>query len=222
MPESISKLLAAIQTSVAKLLAAPAAEAVKASIKTHKWWWAGGGGALLAAVIAAVVVFGGFLGPSGKTVCTVGLQQAKDFGVISPSATLAGTSAESTDVKDRKKCSAQVGEEVFVIQADIKTEDSEHKKCRDYDKQSGCIMVYSVARTNGMTTYQVREIPPDETDEAIEAAEKQAAESGGGGPAGAPAAGASDSGAIDTETAVDNSSGMQGGQGGDSGQAGQQ
>jgi hypothetical protein len=206
VPESISKLLAAIE---------PTFQAILATTKTHKWWWVGGGGGALAAIIVAVVVFGGFFGPSGRTVCTVGLQQAKDFGVISPSATLASTSAKSTDVADRKKCSAEVGEEVYVIQADIKAEDSEHKKCRDYEKQAGCIMIYSVARSDGMTTYQVREIPPDETDEAIEAAEKQAAESGGGSGEsnGGPALGAGESGpgAIDTETSVDNSSGAQGG-----------
>jgi hypothetical protein len=220
VPESISRLLAAVKTSVANLLATPAAQSVGASIRTHKWWWAGGGGAFLAAVIAAIVVFGGFLGPSGKTVCTVGLQLAKDYGVISPSAELASTSAESTDVADRKQCSVQVGGDAYVVQADIKSEDSEHKSCRDYVKQSGCIMLYSVARTDGLTTYQVREIPPDETDEAIEAAEKQAAESGGAAPGGqAPGVAETDSGLIDTETAVDNTGGMQGGQGGDTGQA---
>ena len=178
--------------------------AVLATTRTHMWWWIGGGGAVLVGAAVAVVLFGGFLGPSGATVCTVSLQKAKDYGVISPSATLASTSMSSTDVANRKQCRAQVGDEVFILVSDIKGKDTEDKKCRDYDKQDGCIKLYSVARDDGLTTYQVRDIPPDETDEAILAAEKKAAEAQGGGAAAPlPGLGGEDSGVIETESAND-------------------
>jgi len=193
VPEAISKLLAKLQ---------PTIDAILATTKTHKWWWVGGGSAGGVAIIALVLVFGGILGPSGKQICTATLTQAKDFGVLSPSATLASNSAKSTDVADRRACTAQVGEETFTLLVELKAVDREQRKCRDL-KQPGCVALYSVARSDGMTTYQVREIPPDETDEAIAAKEGApklpAANTGGGG---------GDSGDLDTDTAVDNSAGM--------------
>ena len=185
--------------------------AILASAKTHIWYWAGGGVAV--AAIAAVLVFGNVFGPSGRAVCTATLNQARDFGVISPSAVLASNSAKSTDVKNRKSCSAKVGEDTFTLTADIKAEDSQHKKCRDFVKQGGCVQLYSVARSDGMTTYQVSEIPPGETDEALanEGAlpTPQAVAPNAAAPNGVPGGGAQ--GGIDTETAVDNSGGsMQG------------
>ena len=185
--------------------------AILASAKTHIWYWIGGGVAVVA--IAAVLVFGNLFGPSGRAVCTATLNQARDFGVISPSAVLASTSAKSTDVKNRKSCSATVGGDTYMLTADIKTEDVEHKKCKDYVKQGSCVQLYSVARSDGMTTYQVREIPPGETDEALAnegvLPTPQAVAPNAAAPGGVPGGGAS--GGIDTETAIDNSGGnMQG------------
>jgi hypothetical protein len=191
VPEAISQMLAKLQ---------PTIDAILATTKTHKWYWVGGGSAAGVALIAVILVFGGILGPSGKQICTATLSQAKDFGVISPSASLASNSAKSTGVADRRACTAQVGEETYTLLVDLKAVDREQRKCREL-KQPGCVALYSVARSDGMTTYQVREIPPDETDEAIaakEGAAKPPAINTGGG----------DSGDLDSETAVDNSAGM--------------
>lgn len=135
------------------------------SLKRNTFAWIGG--VVVLAGVAAFVVFGGLLGPSGKMVCTATLNQARDFGAIAPSAVLDSTSAKSTDVKNRKSCTAKVGEDSYTLTVDLKNEDTEHKRCRDYVKQSGCVALYSVARSDGVTTYQVREIPPNETDEAL-------------------------------------------------------
>jgi len=184
--------------------------AVLTSVKTQPWYWIGGGAVVVA--IAAVLVFGNVFGPSGRAVCTATLNQARDFGVLSPSAVLASNSAKSTDVKNRKSCTAKVGEDTYTLTADIKSEDAEHKKCKDYVKQGSCVQLYSVARSDGMTTYQVREIPPGETDEALAnegvLPTPQAVAPNAAAPGGVPAGA---QGGIDTETAVDNSGGsMQG------------
>ncbi len=171
---------------------------VLATTRTHKWYWAGGGGAAVVIAVLAILFFTGIFGPSGRAICTAALTQAKDFGVISPSATLSSTSAKSTDVDGRRQCAAEAGGDSYVLLADIKNEDAEHKKCKDFAKQADCLKLYSVARTDGMTTYQVREIPPGETDEALlgtQAAPGQAAGS---------SADAGGSDALDAQTAVDN------------------
>ncbi len=188
---------------VGKLQAA--LDGILATTRTHPAYWMAGGGVAGVAVIAAVVVFGGFLGPSGKQICTASLNLARDYGVISPSATLASNSAESTDVKGRKSCTAQADSDKFTLLVDVKKVDDAKKPCKDFVKQSGCVALYSVARTDGMTTYQVRAIPPDETDEALAAENPAAAPAAGG--AGA-ADSAQDSGGIDSDTAVDNSGSM--------------
>lgn len=137
---------------------------VKKPFETYKWLVVGG---VAIVAVAAYFVFSGMFGPSGEEICTATLNQARSFGVISPSATLASTSAESTDIKDRKSCTAQVGAETYKLVVDIKKRDEKNKKCRDYIKQLSCVALYSAARSDGMTTYQVREIPPEETDEAL-------------------------------------------------------
>jgi hypothetical protein len=185
---------------------APAPKGVDAilySARTKPGYWIG---ALVVVALAVLAAFGGLFGPSGKAVCTATLNQARDFGVISPSAVLESLSAKSTDVKNRKSCTAKVGEETYTLVADIKNVDNAHKACRDYVKQTGCIALYSVVRADGTTTYQVRQIPPNDTDEAL------AKE----GVLGLPAiAGAQQDGAapaeagIESETAIDNSGGMQ-------------
>jgi hypothetical protein len=175
-------------------------DAILATSKTHPTYWYAGGGGVAVVAIAAIVFFGGFFGPSGRDICTAALTQAKDYGVISPSATLASTSAKSTDVKARRQCTAQADSDTFTILADIKTETADHKKCKDM-KTPGCVAIYSVARSDGMTTYQVREIPPGETDEALAASQPQVPP-----PPGAAPAADSDAGGLDSETTTDNSS----------------
>jgi hypothetical protein len=178
--------------------------AVVRSIKTKPFVW---GGSVLAVAAAAFVVFGGMMGPSGEIVCTATLKQARDFGVISPSATLDSNDAASTDVGNRKSCVARVGNDTYTMVADIKKVDNAHKACRDYTKQAGCIALYSVARSDGMTTYQVRPIDPNDTDEAL-AKRGLLGLPPGGARANSGNEAAADGG-LETETAVDNSAGMQ-------------
>jgi len=149
--ETIARLLAAMS----KLLAA-----ILASIKTHKWWWAGGGGAAVVAVAAAVIVFGGFLGPSGKAICTMALERARVYGVIPNTAILANTDAKSTDVRNRRVCTAQAGGNDYNLTVDV--------TCKDMKKKD-CIALYSVERADGLSTYQVRQVPNDDTDAAADA-----------------------------------------------------
>lgn len=182
--------------------------AIIASTKTKPGIWIGG--AVVVVGVAALLVFGGMFGPSGKAICTASLDQARAFGVISPSAVLDSSSAKSTDVKNRKSCIAKVGDDSYTLVADIKNEDAEHRKCRDYIKQGGCIALYNVARSDGMTTYQVREIPPGETDEAL-ANEGVLGTPPASNPATSNAASGGNQGSsLDSETAVDNSGSMQG------------
>jgi hypothetical protein len=183
--------------------------AILATTKTHKWYWIGGGSVVVVAAVAAGLYFGGVFGFSGRDICMATLSQAKDFGVISPGAELSGFSAKSTDVKGRRSCTAKVGDDIFTLLTDLKSEDSSKKPCKDLKKQNSCVALYSVARSDGVTTYQVRAIPPDETDEALAARDAQsAANQPQGGAMGAPAEG-QQGGGLDTETAVDNSASNQ-------------
>ena len=184
----------------------PIIQKILSTTKTHKWYWAGGGALVVAAL--AVLFFLGVFGPGGKAICTAALTQAKDFGVISPSATLSSNSAESTDVKNRRKCSAQADNNSYSLAADLQAEDAQHNKCTDFNKQPDCVKLYSVARSDGMTTYQVREIPPNETDEALLGGSPPPAQSpdANASPDASPNSGASDTGGFDAPTAVDNGS----------------
>jgi hypothetical protein len=148
--DTISKL----QATMSKLLSA-----IQASIQTHKWWWAGGGGAAVVAIAALVIVFGGFFGPSGKAICTIALEHARDYGVIPTTATLANTDAKSTDVKNRRVCTAQTGGNEYRLVADITCKNMKNKEC---------IALYSVERADGLSTYQVRQVPNDDTDAAAD------------------------------------------------------
>jgi hypothetical protein len=150
VPEAISKMLAAIQTSMAAILA---------TTKTHKWWWAGGGGTALVAVIALVVVFGGFFGPSGKQICTITLDRAKDYGVLPGTASLANFEAKKDDqVSGRRLCTAEVGANKFILTVDL--------VCKDL-KKSDCLSLYAVEREDGLTTYQKRQPVPDDAEAAM-------------------------------------------------------
>jgi hypothetical protein len=176
-------------------------DALRASLQTHKTYWIGGGSAVAVVAVAAGLYLGGVFGPGGRDVCLASLTQARDFGVISPSAELASTTPKSTDVKGRKSCTATAGGETYTLLVDLKTQDAAKKKCKDLKKQNSCVALFSVARNDGMTTYQVREIPPDQTDEALAISEPPAPVSGQPG----QTAPQDNGGGLDTETAVDNS-----------------
>jgi hypothetical protein len=148
-------MIAQLMATASKLLAT-----IMASMKTHKWWWAGGGGAAAMAVAAAVIVFGGFLGPNGKAICTVALANARDYGVIPSTATLANSEAKSTDVGNRRLCTAQAGGNDYNLTVDV--------TCKDL-KNKDCIALYSVERADGLSTYQLRQVPNDDQDAAIPA-----------------------------------------------------
>ncbi len=160
MRETIAKLLASLQ----------------ASIETHKMWWAGGGGAVLVVIVALVVAFGGFFGPSGKAICTVALDDARDYGVVPNTASLANSKAKSTDDEDRKQCTAESGSDVYTLTVDL--------TCKDV-KNKDCIALYSVQRADGLTTYQVRQVPDDDADASAVPDNGQAAADGGQGSDGA-------------------------------------
>lgn len=130
--------------------------AVLGSMKAHKWWWAGGGGVTVVAIAAAVVLFGGFLGPSGNLICTATLDSARNFGVIPYTASLANTDAKTTDVKNRRVCQAQADGDTYNLTVDLTCKDSTRIK------KGECTKLYSVARTDGLSTYQVRQVPPDD------------------------------------------------------------
>ncbi len=167
MGETISKLFATIL----------------ATTKSHKWWWAGGGGAAVVAIVAAVVVFSGFFGPSGKAICTVALEHAREYGVIPSSAKLASNDAKSTDVRNRKLCTAEADGNTYNIAADVATDDTSEAKCKDVKditKNKDCVALYSVRRADGLSTYQLRQVPDDDTDAPPEQA---AANDTGGAPA---------------------------------------
>ena len=139
---------------------------ILASIQAHKGWWAGGGGAEVVEIAAAVIVFGGFFGPSGKAICTVALEHARDYGVVPSNTVLASTSAKGTDVDNRRVCTAEAGTDKYNMTVDL--------ACKDM-KNKDCIALYSVAREDGLTTYQVRQVPDDDAD-----APTAAADAGGG------------------------------------------
>ena len=171
MPEATSKLLATIQAS---------AETILATTKMHKWWWAGGGGATLVAIVALVIVFGGFFGPSGTSICKAAVDRARDYGVVPYTAT-AGTEAKKTDVKDRRTCEAQVGDDKYIVTADL--------SCKDMTK-ADCLGLYSVQSGDGKSTYQMR--APEE-DVSENAAATPGAVPAGAAPAAAPATAAAPS-----------------------------
>jgi hypothetical protein len=165
VPEVISKLLATIQASTKTILA---------TTKTHKWWWAGGGGATLVAVIALVIVFGGFFGPSGKAICTATLERARAFGVVPSTASLADNVAKKDDqVSGRRLCTAQAGEDKYVMSVDL--------TCNDM-KKGNCISLYAVERADGLSTYQQRKEEPEESAAVLPPVTDQAAAPANGPP----------------------------------------
>ena len=157
-------------------------EALLASFKTHKWWWAGGGGAAVVAIAAAAVfMYGGFFGPDGGAICKVALDHARDYGVVPGDASLASSSPKKTDVKDRWLCTALADNNEFNLTVDM--------TCKDL-KNKDCVSLYNVARADGMTTYQVRQVPDDDNDAALDMG-NQADDAGNTqSAAGAPDAGA--------------------------------
>lgn len=153
-----------MRETIARLL-----DALLASFKTHKWWWAGGGGvAVVAIAAAAVFMYGGILGPDGGGICKVALEHARDYGVVPGDATLSSSSAKKTDTADRWLCTALADENTFNLTVDV--------TCKD-PKNKDCVSLYNVARSDGMTTYQVRQVPDDDSDAAIDMG-SQAADAG--------------------------------------------
>ena len=162
-----------VRETIAKLLAS-----LQASIETHKMWWAGGGGAVLVVIVALVVAFGGFFGPDGKAICTVALNDARDYGVIPTTASLANNEAKSTDDENRKQCTAESGSDNYTMTVDL--------TCKDV-KNKDCIALYSVQRADGLTTYQVRQVPDDDADAGVGQDGDQAAADSGQSPDGSAA-----------------------------------
>lgn len=148
-------LNSAIET-LAKLYAA-----ALVSLKTHRWWWAGGGGAVLVVVAAVlVVVYGGFFGPSGKAICSAALTDARDYGVVPPDAALVSNEAKKTDLDNRRVCTAQSGNDQYLLTIDVTCDKVSDRACHS---------LYAVAHADGLSTYQVRSVPDDQT--AAEASE---------------------------------------------------
>ena len=167
-------------------------EKIQDSFRTHSWWWLGGGGGVVVAAVLAVLVFGGFFGPSGRAICQASLDQARQYGVVPFNAKLSSSSAKSTDVDGRKSCTASADDQTYTMLVDVKKEDADHKKCKDFKKQHDCLALFSVANAQGMMTYQYRQPPDDDQDAAMAP----------------PAAGGSDASLADPNapaTATDNS-----------------
>jgi hypothetical protein len=204
-------VLNSVIETLAKLYAA-----TLASLKTHTWWWAGGGGVVLVAVAAVlVVVYGGFFGPSGKAICTTALSEARDYGVVPPDASLASSEAKKTDVENRRVCTAEAGSDQYKLTVDVTCDKVSDKKC---------LSLYAVARADGLSTYQLRSVPDDQT--AAEASEippvenpQQPAQSSppaqSAAPARAPAQTASPDDGIETVTGKPGSDAGMNAQGGD-------
>ncbi|MGA7711944.1 MAG: hypothetical protein WCA81_08590 [Rhizomicrobium sp.] len=157
MPEAISKLF----------------ETILASTKTHKWWWAGGG-ATLVAIAVLVVVFGGFFGPSGRDICSIAVQRSIAYGVLPPGAESVG-SGKKTEVAKRRACDATAGSDNYVVTADLTCSDlaKDHASLKDMasekyradpGRDQGCVSLYAVERSDGLSIYQKRK---EETDEGM-------------------------------------------------------
>lgn len=158
MPEAISKLF----------------ETILASTKTHKWWWAGGGGATLVAIAVLVVVLGGLFGPSGRDICSIAVQRSIAYGVL-PQGAEAVNSGKKTDVARRRACAATAGGDNFVVTADLTCNNlaKDHASLKDMTSEKyqadpwrdqGCVSLYAVERSDGLSIFQKRK---EETDEGM-------------------------------------------------------
>lgn len=127
---------------------------LKSSIKSHKWIWIGGAVVVVAAAAVATLWLSGVFGPSGRAVCKISVERARDYGTLPPGAQPEG-STKSTDVSGRKSCIAKADGDTYTVTVDI--------KCKDL-KNADCLPIYSVERDDGMSFYQVRQIPNDGDD----------------------------------------------------------
>jgi len=147
---------------------------VWAFIRPYKWWWAGGaGGVVVAGAVAGVVMFGGFFGPSGTAICTAALTHAKAFGVVPYDASLSNHDAKKTKIDKRRQCEASDGDtpdDHYVMTVDLKCDKIPADKDGTYDKDGKCVELYGVARADGLSTYQVRQVPNDADDTPAQAA----------------------------------------------------
>lgn len=154
----------------------PVIQKVFASFKTHLWWWIAGIIVLVAIATGITLWQTGYFGPSGKEVCRISVQRAMDYGTLPQDAKQAG-SAESTKVSGRKTCAVTSGDDKYVVTVDV--------KCKNL-KDDKCLSLYSVERSDGLSFYQKRAVPPVPDDSNAS-------------PAALPADAAGDNGVIDTD-----------------------
>ena len=149
-------------------------ETILASTKTHKGWWVGGGGASLVAIAVLVAVFGGFFGPSGRDICSIAVQRSVAYGVLPQGAEAVG-SGKKTQIAQRRACDATAGSDNYVVTADLtcsslakdraSLKDMTGEKYRaDPGRDQGCVSLYAVERSDGLTIYQKRK---EETDDGM-------------------------------------------------------
>jgi len=148
--------------------------ALKASVRAYTWYWAGGA-AVVVAGVAALLIFGNLFGPSGRTVCQIARYQTVVFGVLPGDATLEG-SGKAAKVAGRRECTLTSGGETYIATtemtcrnvdielAEIKSFETKKplpKEFAQVDKR--CFSLYAVERSDGLTIYQKRAVPDDET-----------------------------------------------------------
>lgn len=132
------------------------------SIKAHTLYWAGGaGGVLVIVAVALVLTFGNVFGPSGRAICHTAFDQAKNYGVIPQDASQSDASGKATEIEGRRACEATGGGETYTLYADL--------KCNDL-KKDDCLSLYAVERSDGLSMYQMRQVP-DDGDESVAAAQ---------------------------------------------------
>jgi hypothetical protein len=149
-------------------------EALNASIRAHKWIWAAGGGVGLVAAVAAVVVFGGFLGPSGRTVCEIARFEAVQYGAVPTDAALQG-SGKASKIKGGRECTLTSGDDTYIATAQLVCKDVSKdlalmklvkagKPVKDakWDDLGRCVLLYAVERSDGLALYQKRALPDDD------------------------------------------------------------
>ena len=117
--------------------------------------------------IGAAIIFGkhhagtgGGMGSSGgrdlsaRSLCEATLDTARDFGVLTPDATLASSDAQSGDTKDRFICQAKIGAVTVTMAVD--------QLCTDMGNPK-CLAIWNISDSTGQTLYQQRDfLPPDD------------------------------------------------------------
>lgn len=78
-------------------------------------------------------------------ICAVGLNTAKNFGIVPQYGQLATTRLARTDVQGRYVCVAQTNASKYILAVDL--------VCRDL-KNPRCISLYNVSQTDGTVLFQ--------------------------------------------------------------------